>query len=176
MGTQSYGPLARTFHWAVVVLIIGLLLTNEWRGDTPRGSELKAYWLSWHMALGISLFVLSCLRLGWRFISSPPPVSAPSAGWRKGALFGHGLLYAFTLLVPIFGYLRIATKGKPIALFDATLPAFAQANEPLHELMELLHGEPMELLLYLLVAGHVAFALYHQFVLKDGTLGKMRPW
>ena len=106
-----------------------------------------------HIGVGVAVLVLALWRLGLRFTRGVPdlPVGM-SARERLVAHLGHGLLYALMIGVPVVGLL-----------------AWFGASEDLAELHEL--GKPAFLLL---IAGHVAAALWHQFVRKDGLLMRMK--
>lgn len=66
---------------------------------------------------------------------------------------GHWALYVLMLALPITGLL--AWFGGVTALADP-------------------HGEILKVLLWVMIVLHVAAALYHQFVLRDNLLNRMR--
>jgi len=170
-----YGLVAQGFHWLVALLLLGLFVTNSLREAAPEASEL--FWLRLHMSLGILVFLVTIARIGWRKIV-PPPAMLDAPKWSQfAANAAHVLLNLATLLVPIFGYLRVASKGYAADFFGAQIPSITGEMHALHELMEnVFHGEPMELFLYALIALHVVAALWHQYVLKDNGLRRMLPW
>ena len=65
---------------------------------------------------------------------------------------------------------HLAIYALMIALPATGLAAFFGGIDILAEL----HEGPLKALLWVLIAGHVVMALYHQFVLKDGLLDRMR--
>jgi cytochrome b561 len=89
----------------------------------------------------------------------------------------HLALYALLLLVPALGMVATWLRGEAVqvlGLFSLSSPltaerAMSRAVKGAHELAaNLLIG---------LVLAHVAAALFHQLVLRDGPLGRMRlPW
>ncbi|MBK1716129.1 cytochrome b [Thiocystis violacea] len=174
---QRYDLITQVFHWTVVVLIIGLLVTDWLRDGAPKPSDLRTGYLNLHVSLGILIFLVTIARIGWsRLVGAPDPV----AGSRliqlasKGA---HLLLNLATLLIPIFGFLRLASKDRAADFFGLIQIPSPFGNAPaLNDLMHILHGEPMELFLYGLIALHVAAALWHQYYLRDHTLERMLPW
>ncbi len=123
------------------------------------------------------MFLLTFARLGWRKLV-PPPALIDAPKWSQLAANGtHVLLNLATLLVPVFGYLRVATKGYAANFFGMQIPSITGEMQGLHELMEnFFHGEPMEIALLALIALHVVAALWHQYVLKDNALRRMLPW
>lgn len=171
-----YGAVAQGFHWIVVLLMIGLLVTDSLREGAPKGSDLRTQWLNLHMSLGVLVFLLTIARLGWRRVV-PPPAPVPGPHWAElGAHTGHVLLMLSTLLIPVFGYLRIASKDRAADFFGNPIPSLVGDMPWLHDAMKIFHGEPMEIYLFALVGVHVAAALWHQLVLGDGVLSRMLPW
>lgn len=172
-----YGLMAQTFHWLVVGMIAALLVTNSLREAAPKGSDAKLDWLHLHMSIGILLFFVVIARIVWARLAPPPaPLQAPA--WSMfAARFVHAVLNLSTLLIPVFGYLRVASKDRAADFFGIAVPSITGNIHWLHELMEeALHGEPMEVYLYILIGLHVAAAIWHQYVLRDGGLARMLPW
>jgi superoxide oxidase len=172
---ERYGLVAQGFHWLVVLLLVGVFVTNSVRETMPEDGE--AYWRNLHMSLGILIFLVTIARLGWRRIV-PPPALIDAPKWSQlAANIVHVLLNLATLLVPIFGYLRVASKGYAADFFGTQVPSILGEMPALHEIMEeFFHGEPMEIMLYILIALHVAAALWHQYFIKDNALRRMLPW
>jgi superoxide oxidase len=173
---QRYNPLSQLFHWTVVLLLIGLVVTDNLRGGAPKDSTLRADWLHLHESLGILLFLIVIVRIIWTRLSpQPAPIVAPQ--WTLiAAKITHGLLNLATLLIPVFGYLRVASKGRVAEFFGMPLPAMIGESPQLNDLMHIFHGEPMEVFLYSLIGLHVAAALWHQWGRRDGALSRMLPW
>jgi cytochrome b561 len=171
-----YGLPAQLFHWLAALLIAGLVATNLLRENAPLDSPERLDWLHWHMSLGITLFVLTIARIVWAKIV-PPPEPVPAPQWSLiAARIGHVALNLTTLFVPIFGYLRVATKDVAASFFGLPIPSITGAQSGLHEVMELLHGEPMMIVLVTLITLHVGAAIWHQYIRRDGALLRMLPW
>ncbi|EXJ16252.1 cytochrome b [Imhoffiella purpurea] len=175
MKVERYGLIAQGFHWLVALLLLGLFVTNSLREMAPEESQLG--WLQLHMSLGILVFLVTIARIGWRKIV-PPPALVDAPKWSQFAANAvHVLLNLATLLVPVFGYLRVASKGFAADFFGMQIPSITGEMHGLHEIMEdFFHGEPMEIALYVLIGVHVVAALWHQYVLKDNALRRMLPW
>ena len=97
---------------------------------------------------------------------------------------GHLALYAVMVIMPVTGYLGTGVDTEYFFLFDITsfketdyfilnysdTMTFKEFEKPL----DYIHKDIMgAVVVWLLIAGHVAAALYHQFVKKDRTLLKM---
>ena len=77
------------------------------------------------------------------------------------------------LLMPLSGFLGSVFSGYPIRFFGLQLPQLAQRWDAAKALCSALH-QASAIALGLLIALHVLAALYHQCVLKDGLLQRMR--
>ncbi|ADC63989.1 cytochrome b [Allochromatium vinosum] len=175
--TQHYDLISQLFHWLVVALLIGLITTFYIHDLTPDTSALHLSSIKLHISLGLLIFVVVIARIGWsRLVGKPEPVSQ----WRilqfAGKAF-HVLLNLATLLIPISGFLRVASKDRSAEFFGLfQIPSPIGEVPALNDLMHILHGQPMEILLYCLVGLHVAAALWHQYILRDHALERMLPW
>ena len=173
---QRYNLLSQLFHWLVAALIIGLIVTNTLHQGAPDPSDLRVSSIKLHISLGILLFLVTIARILWARISpQPTPIDAPR--WTLvAAKLAHLALNLATLLIPIFGYLRVVSKGRVAEFFGTPLPSIIGESPWINDMMHIFHGEPMEIFLYCLVGLHVAAALWHQYVRRDGSLERMLPW
>lgn len=174
---QRYNLLSQLFHWTVVLLLIGLVVTDSLREGAPKDSALRTDWLHLHESFGILVFLVVIARILWSRVSAQPaPIDAPQ--WSLiAAKLTHLALNLATLLIPIFGYLRVISKeGRVADFFGHQVPSLIGASPQISEVMHTLHGEPMEFFLYSLVGLHIAAALWHQYARRDGTLERMLPW
>ncbi|MBK1648936.1 cytochrome b [Rhabdochromatium marinum] len=175
-GLQKYGLVAQAFHWLVALLLLGLLITNVLRSSAAEGSDAFMFWLGLHMSFGILVFVLTFARIFWAKFT-PPPELLDAPQWSVlAAKAAHVLLNLSTLVIPVFGYLRIASKDIPANFFGLPVPSLVGEQPWLHHVMEIFHGTPMAIYLVSLVGLHIAAALWHQYVRKDHALERMLPW
>ena len=146
-------------HWGVAVLIIYQLLMGDdmsglWRQIQQTGPQATttAAWI--HIITGVAVLALVLWRLTLRFTRGVP--AAPEGESRALKLAGdagHILLYVLMIALPVTGLLA----------WYAGITSLAD-----------LHGGILKALLWLVIVGHVAAALYHHFILKDGLLNRMR--
>ena len=140
-------------------------------------SLLRLKLLTWHKSLGVSIFALVVLRLGWRLYSPPP---APPAGMsvlqQRLARLTHGLLYFLLLTMPVVGWISSSASNLTVKwFFLVTLPNPVQPDPALADFAKGLHIA-MSGLLLILVIGHVAAALWHEWGRHDDVLRRMLPW
>ena len=170
----TYTPVAKSLHWLMALLILGLLALGTYMSDLPLSPQkLELY--AWHKWEGVTVFLLVWLRLAWRVAHRPPGLPASlSPRMRLAAHAGHAALYVLMVLIPLSGWLMSSAKGFQTVWFGVLpIPDLIGKDRLLGEILQQVH-EALSSLLMLTLAGHVAAALWHHFVLKDDTLRRMR--
>jgi cytochrome b561 len=169
----GYGTPTRLLHWGIAALIAAAWLLGTLMEDLPRGPARQAG-LDWHAGFGALVIGLSLLRLLWRAVNPALPDPPGTPAWQaRAAHLAHIALYAVTLAVPLSGILDRWARDRPFALFGL-LPVPPPFTPPFGRFWGEAH-EVMANLLLLVVAGHVAAALWHHLVLRDGVLRRMLP-
>ncbi len=169
---QKYHPLLVTLHWLMALMILmalaagGLLLANM-----PPDSPDKVEGLAGHMAVGMAIGVLLILRLLTRLRSTHPPHA--QTGYDLLDRLGRWTHWGFYLLIAGM-VLTGLTTALGLGLFPivyggaaVALPAELATFGP-----RVAHGI-ISKLLAALIALHVAAAIYHHSILKDGLLKRM---
>ena len=170
----TYTPVAKGLHWLMAVMILGLLALGIYMSDLPLSPQ-KLTLYSWHKWAGVTVFVLVWLRLLWRITHRPPALPETlSPLMRLAAHAGHAALYGLMVAIPLTGWLMSSAKGFQTVWFGVLpIPDLLGRDRELGDLLQQVH-KLLNLLLMLTLAGHVAAALWHHFVLKDDTLRRMR--
>lgn len=173
---ESYGILAQALHWLVAALVFAQLGLGLYAAALPTGIE-RLRWLSRHKSLGLALLALVLLRLGWRAASAPPALPASMPQWERGlALATHRLIYLLLVLAPLAGWMQASASGLSVNWFGLfVVPDLVPKSRSLAEIFKLAHLGCVTLLAAF-VAGHVAAALRHALVLRDGVARRMMPW
>ena len=169
---QRYHPLLVALHWLMALMIImalaagGLVLANM-----PPDSPDKVQGLAGHMTVGMAIGVLLLVRLLTRLRSTPPPHA--QTGNDLLDRLGRWTHWGFYLLIAGM-VLSGLTTAMGLSLFpivfggtEDALPAELATFAP-----RIAHGI-ISKLLAALIALHIAAAVYHQFILKDGLLRRM---
>ncbi len=173
---DRYGWVAIAFHWAIALLVIGQWLLGEAMSEWVSDRNLRFALFQWHKSFGLLILLLAGARILWRLWEPVPrpPVDQPL--WQvRLARVVHWALYALILLMPLSGWLRVSTAERqlPIMFFDLfEVPKLMGPNKSLSAIFEEAH-EVMASLILVLVLMHVAGALYHHFVRRDGVLRRM---
>jgi cytochrome b561 len=178
---DAYGVVAVALHWSIAIAILFMI----WLGDTMTANEdYDLYQL--HKSIGITILVLSLIRLAVRFLDPPPPLPNDMAWWERfGARVSHWGFYGLMIGLPLSGWAYISASPTSDfvttsiwSLFDLPLlPGLAslQGREAVADQMEDIHGLLSTLTLCLL-ALHVAAALKHHFWNRDNVLMRMIPF
>jgi len=176
---QRYTGTAVLMHWVLGASLVGLFGLGIYMTGLPFSPQrLKLY--NWHKWAGVTLLALSLLRLMWRLTHRPPalPDSIASAmpAWQKVAHHGtHVALYALFFAVPLIGWAYSSAAGFPIVFLGLwQLPDFVPVSKELAEAIKPWH-EYTAFAMAGLVVLHVAAALKHQWVDRDGLLNRMLP-
>ena len=166
-------------HWILALALVGMFTMGLYMADLPFSPQrLKLY--NWHKWAGITVLTLSTLRLLWRLTHRPPALpeamSRAMPQWQHLAHNGtHHLLYALFLVVPLLGWMYSSAAGFPIVLFGVLpLPDLVAKNAELAEALKPWHGYAAYAMAALVVL-HVAAALKHQFLDRDGLISRMLP-
>lgn len=172
-----YSHVAITLHWIIAAMILANFVLVWSAEDAPKAEEQRLVGL--HMANGISILILSVLRILWRVTHPAPPFEESLKSWEVAlAKIVHALFYFLIIAIPLTGWIMVSAHsggagvnvfglfefpGLPFAKSDATADTLHEVHEVLAFLM---------LLLFLL---HTAAALKHMFVDRDDTMGRMIP-
>jgi len=169
----SYTRVAIALHWLIAVLVLAQIAWGWWMQEIPKqppGPRADAFNL--HKSCGMVIFALMVARLGWR-LGHPPPPLPPLPTWQR-ALAGttHALVYVALFVLPLSGYLGSVWSVYPVKFFGITLPAWGAKSPALKDLMSQVHLVT-GLILGGAIALHIAGALKHALVDRDGLVARM---
>jgi cytochrome b561 len=169
----GYKPAARFFHWATVLMLLVLVPAGVTMVNVGPGA-LQNTLYDLHRSLGVTIALLTIIRLMYRLMNPPPAMEASIAPIQQMAAHGlHWVLYAGLILLPIGGSLGAFLYGAPLNYFwlFKIAPPVAQDQELAKTILET-HGLVSKIF-GLLILAHIGAALMHHFVFKDRTLIKM---
>ena len=176
MEQPRYHSVSITLHWIIALLALAQLALGWWMIGIPKDPPgPRASWFNLHKSIGLTIGALMLLRLGWRIRHPAPPLPASIPSWQKKAAHtSHVLLYACLILQPLWGYLGSSFTRYPIKYFGLTVPHWGWDAPQLKDLFSALHLATAWLLTAVL-AVHVAAALKHLLVERDGVFQRMWP-
>ncbi|GGD68987.1 cytochrome b [Croceicoccus mobilis] len=167
----KYNSVARMLHWIIAILIIG----NIAGGLLHDPLEDIVSLMPTHKAIGITVLVLSIVRVIWRFSTSHPPLPASvTAFQRVASKIVQFVLYLLMFIMPLSGWVMTSAGTYPLTWFGLfSIPKFdVTKSDPIYGISHEAH-ELLGWVMLALVIGHVAAALYHHFVMKDAVLKQM---
>lgn len=185
VSASRYTSVAISLHWLIAILILAQIAGGLFMVGIPdaRASEkFQIYQL--HKSFGLTILLLSLVRLAWRFTHKAPPLPAAMAGWEKlAARATHVLFYVLMIGTPLLGwaFVSAAPFDVPTYVFGVIpwphMPFFdgAADRKALSEGIAELHELAAFSVLGLFVL-HVAAALKHHFVNRDDVLARMIPF
>ena len=173
---QRYTNVAIFFHWLIALLIIASFTMGLVMTDMPGLTPTKLKYYSWHKWAGVTILLLATLRLLWRLTHAAPAYPNSMPAWQKTSANAlHGLLYVLMFAVPLSGYFYTLSAGFPVVYFGLfELPVLIAKNEALKPVLKEVHFW-LNMVLAGTVGMHVAAALKHHFIDRDGIVKRMLP-
>ena len=175
---EKLSPVSVGLHWLIGLtmigmVIFGLVLADGLPEDFPKAD--KAALVGLHKSIGMLVIVFASWRLFRRMRMGLPGHVGRYAGWEQQlARTIHYFLLFATIALPLSGILYSIGSARPIGVFG--IPVIPQLlAEKNVMLASVSHGthEIVGKLLLLAVALHIAGALKHHVMDKDGTLKRM---
>ncbi|MEY4675732.1 MAG: hypothetical protein RLZZ470_239 [Pseudomonadota bacterium] len=163
-------------HWLMFLLLILVYAAMEFRVLYEKGMPEREFMKSLHFMFGLCVLALVLLRLLAKRLSPHPEPTVHSGALlvlHRASRFGHAVLYLFMILMPFMGWMMLSAAGKPIPFWGLELPPLMGADEVLAKQIKSAHALAGNLG-YGLIGLHVAAALFHQLVLKDKLMQRMR--
>jgi cytochrome b561 len=170
-----YSVPLRILHWLTALAVFILIPVAVAMNKLPDGAFKNGLY-EVHKSVGIIAFVLVVLRIVVRLSGgAPPPDPTLSAFQRTASAIVHGLIYLILLAMPVLGYAATNMCCKPVNFFWIwPVPINLEGSEGTVKAIFSAH-EFLGWSLVVLVTIHIAAALYHHLVLRDGVLRRMIP-
>jgi cytochrome b561 len=174
----GYGSVSIGLHWLIALLFLAQILLGVAMTHILSETAVATFWAyQWHKSFGLLLLLLSALRLVWVLVETRPVNMSA-----RGSVLAAGVVHRYLLFAPIL----IALSGWIIvSVSPLAIPTFA-FNLVVVPHLPLASGDEAERraiavhrwLAYgtaIVVAIHIAAALMHQFLWRDGTMARMLP-
>ena len=170
---NRYSIVSLILHWLIAALVVTQVALITVYESTESRDFVNA-----HKSVGLTILVLTLVRLGWRIANPAIPLPDTMRRWEKLlARATHVLFYAFMIGMPLVGWAASSAGGRDIqwfGLFPWPMLPIDGGREVAGQLMDM--HELAAKALYVLIALHVAGALKHHFVDRDNVLHRMIPW
>ena len=172
---QGYDRVLKAVHWSTLLLIAAAYIAI-WGSYAVATKEQEAFLTQLHRSLGVTVFVLTVFRLGWRWHARIPSLPADLPAIQKvAARVAEYFLYALLLIQPILGILYINARGRRVDFFFlGELPPIVGPDKVLAKQAVAAH-DIVAYVLLTFIGLHAAAALFHHFVRRDDVLKAMLP-
>jgi cytochrome b561 len=169
---SRYHPLLVVLHWTLAALVpVALALGTLVVAKIPNSDPMKSEALRGHMAGGLLILALMLLRLVIRISTDrPTPALTGNSLLDKLAWVSHRLLYLAVIGMAVAG-LSLAIQSGILGILIGERPEMP-ADFWVYKLRSVHYL--ISRLLWGLIALHVAGALYHTWIRRDGLLLRMR--
>jgi cytochrome b561 len=171
---DRFTPMQRALHWIMAICILAMLFIGVGMVSTVRPDYLTL--VSVHKPLGILILVLALIRLVVRLIRGAPPLPASMPEPMKlAARLSHLAFYLLMIGLPLIGWGMLSAADYPVVVFGMHLPSILPHSNGLHTLLWNAH-RVLALCFFALILVHLAAALLHALVRRDGVFEAMAPW
>lgn len=162
---------ARVLHWTMALMILAMLFVGI---GMVASIDLRPALVGLHRPLGIAILLLAIVRLWNRLRHRPPPLPVDLPKIQVfAAKASHWLLYALMFAMPLVGWSMLSAGGYPVTMFKGfDLPPIAPHDATIYALLRGAHTW-LALLLFATVLVHLAAALFHAWVRRDGVFQGM---
>jgi cytochrome b561 len=173
--TTGYTGTAKALHWTILALLIVQFVVAWTMPDIKRDTKPDTL-INLHLSIGVLILAVAVIRLGWRATHAEPPPADGVPPWQtQSARIVHWLLYVLLFVVPVLGWINASWRGFPVVMFGLELPKLVATRVAGWGWTGDVHSILAEYAMLALVGLHVAAALYHYFVRRDGVLQRMLP-
>ncbi|WP_422016550.1 cytochrome b [Reyranella sp.] len=171
---DRFSGAQRLLHWTMAAGIVAMLFIGVGMLSTVAPSYVPL--VATHKTLGVALFALVLVRLVLRLVLGAPPLPASLPPlMRLGAVLSHWGLYGLMIVMPLLGWAMLSAADYPVVLFgNIRLPPIVPQSDSLHTLLWAAHRW-LAFAFFALILLHVAAALFHALVRRDGVFEAMSP-
>jgi len=171
----GYPTTSKWLHWLIAACVLVMIPIGIVMGRVGQGPTQDTLYLL-HKSLGMLILMLMLARLVNRIVIGAPAPAPSLARWQRVASSAtHGLLYVLLLVMPVGGWLANSAYGTPTPFFGVfEIPNLIAKNEALANRLFAVHRS-IGLIVAAIVLVHIAAALYHFLIHRDGVLQRMLP-
>jgi cytochrome b561 len=171
-----YDAISKAAHWLTFILIAAEYAVAWTMPEIERNTQPETL-IKLHLSLGASLLALVVFRIMWRTGHPAPPRGVGVTRLEAQlARITHFCLYALLLIMPLAGWAAASVRGWAVNLLGfIPLPRLLPAGTKMGFELGDLHADILSWVLLAVIGLHVAAALYHRLIRRDGVLQRMLP-
>jgi cytochrome b561 len=173
---RGYTGTAKALHWLILALLIVQFILAWTMPHIGRNTPVTTL-IGLHFSFGALILLVAVVRLLWRLAHAEPEPADGLPPWQViSARLIHWLLYLLLFVVPVLGWINASWRGMPVSVFGLIeMPKLIATRAPGWGWTGDIHGLLADYAMLALVGLHVAAALYHYFIRRDGVLQRMLP-
>jgi cytochrome b561 len=173
MQAQPYTRSAIALHWVLVLLVFTLYGLGWYMVGIPKGTPPVAYFYNLHKSLGIVAALPIVLLIWWRATHVPPPLPGSLPAWQaRAAHINHLLFYICLVALVVSGFVESNFTKFGVKFFGYPLPILGWEDKILYRIFNRIHVYTSYFFAGLM-AVHIAAALKHLLVNRDGVFQRM---
>lgn len=168
---QSYGGIAKAFHWVMALLVVVMLFVGYFMGDWGVNEIFNL-----HKLTGLLILSLTVLRIMWVLNNVRPSLPATIHKWERILSRSvQGVMYVALLTMTLSGWAMVTAFGYFPHIGSLVIPMPGiPIDQNLASVFLQIHVTTAVVLITLICL-HVLGALKHHFFDKDDVLKKMLP-
>ncbi len=171
-----YAPTMRLIHWLTALLVLALFVLGGWiKYFAPPDGPFQDELYNLHESIGVTVWVLVLLRVVVRLATGAPKLPPGTPGIIRGlATLNHAALYLVLFVQPLIGLANSNAWGVKLQWFGLLPVPSLIGDQPdaVKDQLSNMHWFGA-LALLLLVGSHIAGALYHALIRRDGVFRHM---
>ncbi|HMO49141.1 MAG TPA: cytochrome b [Rubrivivax sp.] len=169
-----YDNVAVALHWVLALMITGSFFVGLYMADLPFSVQ-RVKLFNYHKWAGMTILALTLLRLVWRLSHAALP-EVPGPRWQqRAAKATHAAIYLLVFAIALVGWAYSSAAGMQVVVYGVLpMPNLLPVNPELADAVKPWHGR-LAFMLAALVLLHVAAALKHQFIDRDGLMRRILP-
>lgn len=183
-GETRYTGVAILLHWLIAVAIVFQLVSGWWMHEAgDEGGTFIFILFQVHKTAGLTVLALTLMRIVWRLAHPAPSLPAGMTAFERLAAHGaHIGLYALMILVPLSGWAMVSVSPTGVPTYYLLLESLPFSHLPI-AVADQKAAESRLIFVHMVLAytmgglmlAHVAAALKHQFISRDGLMLRMMP-
>ena len=172
----GYTPFAKLLHWLVTALLIAQFVVAYFMPHIGRNTKPDTV-INLHFSFGVVILAVVILRLAWRWThAEPAPLDGIPPWQTRSARAVHTVLYLLLLVIPVLGWMNASWRGFDVSVFGLfTLPRLMATRAAGFGWTGDVHTILSWYVMLAFIGLHVAAALYHALLRRDGVLARMLP-
>jgi len=171
---NEFGLISKLLHWLIAMAMISMIAMGWYMIGLDE--ESVAYWrfFDLHVAIGTAMIIFFLLKIIWMAVSPSPGYVPGLKAWERFFAGGVHIFFIVAIgLIPVAGFLYVASEGEAINIYDAIeIPDIGTLSKSVRDMLYDVHMYIAYCCAALIVV-HIMAALKHHFVDLDDTFRRM---